>query len=247
MTRGARGGLRKRWSVARMEPTGRANARPMINSAKSGTHATPPPDCAWLHPGYSRLICPLSSLISDFPKNISVPTYPKSLLELRLSHPTRGAYRDRHGRGQGCGGRGSVLLRDVERAKSNDSARNFSPCFGCLQPAKTGQPAFPYPLTGHDPDMPKSTRLTHTAHHACVLAAGGGASRPLPERKQERPRLSATKLKRPRAKWLRPRRRSGSLLRRCTRNRPTRDKPPASRFPTDRPSACWDCWLQGRP
>src|SRR5467141_1465897 len=72
--------------VARMEPTGRANARPMINSAKSGTHATPPPDCAWLHPGYSRLICPLSSLISDFPKNISVPTYPKS--HLQLSHPT---------------------------------------------------------------------------------------------------------------------------------------------------------------
>jgi len=25
------------------------------------------------------------------------------------SHPTRGAYRDRHGRGAGCGGRGSVL------------------------------------------------------------------------------------------------------------------------------------------
>ena len=65
--------------------------------------------------------------------------------------------------------------------------------------------------------------------------------------KQERSRLSATKLKRPRAKWLRPRRRSGSLLRRRTRNRRTRGKPPASRFPTDRPSACWDCWLQGRP
>ena len=28
--------------VARMEPTGRANARPMTGSAKSGTHATPP-------------------------------------------------------------------------------------------------------------------------------------------------------------------------------------------------------------
>src|SRR6266849_5970173 len=62
------------------------------------------------------LICPsgalstgLSSLISDFPKNISVPTHPKSLLELWPSHPTRGAYRDRHGRGAGCGGRGSVL------------------------------------------------------------------------------------------------------------------------------------------
>ena len=31
--------------------------------------------------------------------------------------------------------------------------------------------------------------MTHTGHHACVLAARGGASRPLPERKQERPRL----------------------------------------------------------
>ena len=29
----------------------------------------------------------------------------------------------------------------------------------------------------------------------------GGARRPLPEREQERPRLSATKLRRPRAKW----------------------------------------------
>src|SRR5229473_2262025 len=62
------------------------------------------------------LICPsgslltgVSSLISDFPKNISVPTYPKSDRELFASHPTRGAYHDRHGRGEGCGGRGSVL------------------------------------------------------------------------------------------------------------------------------------------
>ena len=43
------------------------------------------------------LICPsggfltgLSSLISDFPKNISVPTYPKSILELSPSRPTEG-------------------------------------------------------------------------------------------------------------------------------------------------------------
>jgi hypothetical protein len=50
----------------------------------------------------------VSSLISDLPKNISVPTHPKSDLELFASHPTRGAYRDRHGRGEGCGGRGSV-------------------------------------------------------------------------------------------------------------------------------------------
>jgi len=63
----------------------------------------------------TQVICPsggfltgLSSLISDFPKNISVPTHPKSDLELFASHPTRGAYHDRHGRGEGCGGRGSV-------------------------------------------------------------------------------------------------------------------------------------------
>jgi hypothetical protein len=41
----------------------------------------------------------LSSLISDLPKNISVPTLPKSHLELSAFHPTTGAYRDRHGRG----------------------------------------------------------------------------------------------------------------------------------------------------
>src|SRR5467141_4771571 len=34
-----------------MEPTGRANARPMTGSAKSGNHATPAPDFAALHPG----------------------------------------------------------------------------------------------------------------------------------------------------------------------------------------------------
>jgi hypothetical protein len=56
-----------------------------------------------------RLLTGLSSLISNFPKNIFVSTYPKSILELFASHPTRGAYRDRHGRGVGCGGRGSVL------------------------------------------------------------------------------------------------------------------------------------------
>ena len=32
----------------------------------------------------------LSSLISDFPKNISVPTHPKSDLELFVSRPTEG-------------------------------------------------------------------------------------------------------------------------------------------------------------
>src|SRR5882672_3947083 len=57
---------------------------------------------------HSLVICPsgslltgLSSLISDFPKNISVPTYPKSHLELLASHPTGGAYHDRHERWDG--------------------------------------------------------------------------------------------------------------------------------------------------
>jgi hypothetical protein len=60
----------------------------------------------------AQVICPsggllmgLSSLISGFQKNILVPIHPKSHLEFFASHPTRGAYRDRHGRG----GRGSVL------------------------------------------------------------------------------------------------------------------------------------------
>ena len=51
----------------------------------------------------AQVICPsgglltgLSSRISDFPKDISVFKHPKSLLELWPSHPTRGAYHDRH-------------------------------------------------------------------------------------------------------------------------------------------------------
>jgi hypothetical protein len=47
-------------------------------------------------------------LSSPLCKNISVSAYPKSNLYASPSHPTRGAYRDRHGRGAGCGGRGSV-------------------------------------------------------------------------------------------------------------------------------------------
>jgi hypothetical protein len=61
----------------------------------------------------SPVICPSGGLStgvsSPVCKNISVFTSPKSLLELFVSHPTRGAYHDRHGRGMGCGGRGSVL------------------------------------------------------------------------------------------------------------------------------------------
>jgi hypothetical protein len=47
-----------------------------------------------------RLFRGLSSLISDFPKNISVPTPPKSILELLASHPTnRGVSRSSRTRG----------------------------------------------------------------------------------------------------------------------------------------------------
>ena len=81
----------------------------------------------------AQVICPsgclstgVSSLISDFPKNISVPTYPKSHLELSSSHPTRGAYRDRHGRGVGCGGRGSVGARWGRRAGLKACERHLS-------------------------------------------------------------------------------------------------------------------------
>jgi len=75
----------------------------------------------------------------------------------------------------------------------------------------------------------------------------GGASRPLPEQEQKRPRLSATRLKRPRPRWPLSRRRSRSPRRRRTQNRRTRGKLPASRFPTARRSACLGCWFRGEP
>src|SRR6266700_7137198 len=104
----------------------------MTGSAKSGTHATPAPDCASLYPGYSRVIrpsgCLLSSLISDFPKNISVPTHPKSDLELSPSRPTEGRFaivtdvghgmrwtRQRFAR-DGIAGRVERLVSDQQRA-----------------------------------------------------------------------------------------------------------------------------------
>src|SRR6266851_2639033 len=59
------------------------------------------------------VICPSggrwTGVSSPLCKNILVFTPPKSLLELFVSHPKRGACHDRHERGVGCGGRGSVL------------------------------------------------------------------------------------------------------------------------------------------
>jgi hypothetical protein len=49
-----------------------------------------------------RLATPLSSPVY---KNIPVFAEPKSLPYSLLSRPERGATRDRHGRGAGCGGR----------------------------------------------------------------------------------------------------------------------------------------------
>src|ERR1700732_1368861 len=76
------------------------------------------------------VICPsggfltgLSSLISDFPKNISVPTHPKSDLELFASHPTRGAYRDRHGRG--------VRMRWTRQRQARNVMQGGFPCGAC--------------------------------------------------------------------------------------------------------------------
>src|SRR6266481_4668508 len=83
----------------------------------------------------AQVICPsggfltgLSSLISDFPKNISVPTYPKSILELSLSRPTEGRFaivtnvghgmrwtRQRFAR-DGIAGRVERLVSDQQRA-----------------------------------------------------------------------------------------------------------------------------------
>ena len=51
-------------------------------------------------------------LSSPFWKNILIFRRRKSVLYLALSRPTRGAARDRHGRGAGCGGRGRCCRRE---------------------------------------------------------------------------------------------------------------------------------------
>src|SRR6202011_5190012 len=43
------------------------------------------------------------------------------LYKFAPSHPTRGAYHDRHERGVGCGGRGSVLHAMGSQGESKDS------------------------------------------------------------------------------------------------------------------------------
>ena len=60
----------------------------------------------------------MTGVSSPFCKNISVFIPPKSLLELFVSHPTRGAFHDRHERGVGCGGAAAFCARWDRRAGS---------------------------------------------------------------------------------------------------------------------------------
>jgi len=103
LRRGAPRNDGERVSVARMEPTGRANARPMTGSAKSGA-ATRDSRIALRSiratglRRTSRLICPTGKsagslvvrLSSPICKNISLRPSGKSLLQLPPSCPTEG-------------------------------------------------------------------------------------------------------------------------------------------------------------
>jgi hypothetical protein len=69
------------------------------------------------------LVC--SGLSTPIAKNIPVPFFPKSPACPRPSRPTQGAYRDRHGRGAGCGGRG--LRQACERSAGRIALRERIP------------------------------------------------------------------------------------------------------------------------
>jgi hypothetical protein len=62
----------------------------------------------------------LSSLISDIPKNISVPIYPKSRLEFSHPTPQQGRIAIVTDAGCGCGGRGSILRATGSQGGSKD-------------------------------------------------------------------------------------------------------------------------------
>src|ERR1700756_3787320 len=61
------------------------------------------------HDGICRMESIWVSLSSCRPKNIPLHMRPKSPAYSPPSRPKRGAYRDRHGRGAGCGGRGGAI------------------------------------------------------------------------------------------------------------------------------------------
>ena len=92
-------------------------------------------------PRLSSVICPSGNFVSSpLCKNISVFTHPKSLLELFASHPTRGAYRDRHGRRGGMrwtrqrfarevmAGRVERLVSDQQHADERRLQRTAKSC-----------------------------------------------------------------------------------------------------------------------
>jgi len=74
---------RRRPRIARSLSSGGASRRPVGSIRATAVVICPS----------GGLLTGLSSLISDFPKNISVPTYPKSILELSPSRPTEGRIR----------------------------------------------------------------------------------------------------------------------------------------------------------
>jgi hypothetical protein len=66
------------------------------------------------------LICPsgnvrarIENLSSPVSKNISLFPKPKSDVSMTRPVPARGAFRDRHERGAGCGGRGGIERRTM--------------------------------------------------------------------------------------------------------------------------------------
>jgi hypothetical protein len=102
--------------VARMEPTGRANARPMTGSAKSGNFVARMESRIALRSVRPRITALVFARRANQQKPVQPPLQKYScfvLLQISSlitpSRPTRGAYRDRHGRGTGCGGRGSAI------------------------------------------------------------------------------------------------------------------------------------------
>ena len=101
----------------RLDASWRAlSSLPVVSSKFTPPAPIDPTDCALSRetvqpsPPPPQLICPTGAvpifLSSPLRKNILVFRRPKSLVYPLLFRPTGGAYRDRHGRGAGCGGRG---------------------------------------------------------------------------------------------------------------------------------------------
>jgi hypothetical protein len=118
---------RNRKAGERASPTepkancGMSTLGPGTEIAHQVGHARKAPGCG---ARAAQLICPtgcLANLLSSpLCKNISLHRLVDTALLIPPSHPTRGAYRDRHGRGAGCGGRGCALdeWRLMRTAKS---------------------------------------------------------------------------------------------------------------------------------